>query len=218
MKKSGIILACLAAFVAAASAQGMGGGQAAPAQPMTLVQEVQAAFTSAANNVTRSAEGFPEDKYTWTPAVPAQPDNATIRSWAQLVAHMTDDANNNCWAIAGLAAAPAGVERGTPPPNEKSKADLVAGIKAALDTCTKAFANVTPANMMEPAPNGGRAMPSKLGRLVTYVAHANEHYGNMVTYMRLVGMVPPSSAGRAGGARPGGAPGGATPPGGMGGR
>jgi hypothetical protein len=211
MKQTGIILACCAAFAGAVAAQGqaMRGGQAGPAQPTSLVDEVKAAFTSAANNITRSADGFPEDKYTWTPTVPAQPDNATIRSWAQLVAHMTDDANNNCWSLAGLPAAPASVERGTPPPNSKSKADLVAGIKEAMDTCTKAFANVTPANMMEPA--GGRGNASKLGRLITYVAHANEHYGNMVTYMRLAGMVPPSSAGRGpGGGRPGG---GGMPPG-----
>lgn len=208
MKKTGITLACCTAFVAAATVIGaaspQGGPPAAPAQTPSLVAEVQAQFTAAANNITRAAEQFPEDKYTWTPTVPAQPDNATVRSWASLVAHMTDDANSNCWTLAGLAAAPASVERGTPAPNAKSKADLVAGIKSAMDTCTKAFANVTPATMSEPA--GGRGNASKLGRLIVYVAHANEHYGNMVTYMRLAGMVPPSSAGRAGGGRPGGAP------------
>jgi hypothetical protein len=192
MKKTGISLACCTAFAVAAAVSGAAQG----AQPTSLVAEVQAQFTSASNNITRAAEQFPEDKYTWTPAVPAQPDNATVRSWAQLVAHMTDDANNNCWAIAGLDAAPASVERGTPAPNEKSKADLVAGITSAMETCTKAFGALTPANMMEPA--GGRGNASKIGRLITYVAHANEHYGNMVTYMRLAGMVPPSSAGRAG--------------------
>jgi uncharacterized damage-inducible protein DinB len=203
MKKTAITLACSAAFIAAAATHGKAQG-GAPAAPASLVAEVQAQFTSASNNIVRSAEQFPEDKYAWTPTVPAQPDNATLRSWAQLVAHMTDDANNNCWTLAGLSAAPASVERGTPPPNQKTKADLVAGIKSAMETCTKAFAAVTPANMMEPA--GGRGNVSKLGRLITYVAHANEHYGNMVTYMRLAGMVPPSSAGR--GPRGGGAPGG----------
>jgi hypothetical protein len=204
MTKSAITLACSAAFVAAATIHGaaQGGAPAAPATPPSLVSEVQAQFTAVSNNIVRSAEQFPEDKYNWTPPVPAQPDNATVRSWASLVAHMTDDANNNCWTLAGLAAAPPSVERGTPAPNAKSKADLVAGVKGAMDTCTKAFGNVTAANMMEPA--GGRGNASKLGRLIVYVAHANEHYGNMVTYLRLAGVVPPSSAGR--GPRAGGAP------------
>jgi hypothetical protein len=215
MKTAGILLAWSAAFCAAtvvAQGQGMPGG-GAPAQPPSLVAEVQAQFTAVSTNVVRSAERFPEDKYKWTPPTPPQVDNATIRSWAQLVAHMTDDANGNCWMIAGLPAAPASVERGTPGPNDKSKADLVAGITEAMATCTKAFGNVTPANMSEPA--GGRGNASKLGQLITYVAHANEHYGNMVTYFRLAGLAPPSTADRpARGARPGGAPG-AAPQGGM---
>jgi hypothetical protein len=215
MKTAGILLAC--SFALAVTAVGVRGqgtqGGGTPAQPPSLVAEVQAQFTAASTNIVRSAERFPEDKYTWTPTIPAQVDNATIRSWAQLVAHMTDDANGNCWMMAGLAAAPASVERGTPAPNARPKAELVAGITEAMATCTKAFANVAPANMSEPS--GGRGNASKLGQLITYVAHANEHYGNMVTYYRLAGLAPPSTADRpARGARPGGAPG-AAPQGGM---
>ena len=136
--------------------------------------------------IEKVLEQFPEEKYTWQPT----PD---IRTWAQLVAHMTDDANINCWMIAGLPAAPASVERGSPAPDKKSKADLAAGFHAAIDVCQKAFSNLTQTNMMEPA--GGRGNNSKLGQLVTITAHANEHYGNMVTYMRLQKLVPPSSQG-----------------------
>jgi DinB superfamily len=165
--------------------------QGAPAgQPPGLITEVQRQYTTVANNSVASAEQFPEEKYTWQPT----PD---VRTWAQLVAHMTDDANGNCWAIAGLPAAPASVERGTPAPNSRTKADLVAGFHAAIDVCQKAFANLTPATMMESA--GGRGNNSKIGQLITITAHANEHYGNMVTYFRLQNMVPPSSQPRAGG-------------------
>jgi hypothetical protein len=168
--------------------------------PQTLVTEVQRQYVTVTNNASAAAEQFPEEKYTWQPT----PD---VRTWAQLVAHMTDDANSNCWMLAGLTAAPAPVERGTPAPNAKSKADLVAGYKAAIDVCKKAFDNVTPATMTDPS--GGRGNASKLGQLITITAHTNEHYGNMVTYMRLQTLVPPSSAGRGGmmGApRGGGAP------------
>jgi hypothetical protein len=183
--------------------QQMAGGRAAG--PSDLVAEVLAQYTQVTNNVAQSAESFPEDKYTWSPTIPTQPDNATIRTWAQLVAHMTDDANGSCWQIAGLSAAPARVENGTPAPNSRTKADLVAGYKAAVDVCKKAFANVTVANMQEPS--GGRGNASKLGALVTITAHTNEHYGNMVTYMRLAGIVPASTA-NAAARRGGGAPGG----------
>jgi uncharacterized damage-inducible protein DinB len=213
MKRAAITLACCAACAVAIGAQGMGQGmgggqmgQAPGGQPGNLVAEVTAQYTQVTNNVIQSAQQFPEDKYTWSPTIPPQPDNATIRSWAQLVAHMTDDANGNCWQIAGLTAAPARIENGQPAPNSRSKADLVAGYQAAVDVCRKALAAITPANMLEPS--GGRGNASKIGQMVTITAHTNEHYGNMVTYMRLAGVVPPSTANRArGGAPAGGAAG-----------
>jgi hypothetical protein len=192
MKQAAIIAACclaLGAGLVARQGQGMGPGQAAAPN---LVGEVQRQYTAVSTNASKAAEQFPEDKYKWQPT-------PEVRTWAQLVAHMTDDANGNCWQIAGLEARPAGVERGTPAPNDKSKADLVAGFKAAVDVCQKAFAAVTPENMLQPS--GGRGNASKIGQLITITAHANEHYGNMVTYMRLQGLVPPSSQ-RGGGPAP----------------
>lgn len=172
---------------------GQGGGQAMAGAP-NLVSEVLAQYTAVSTNAVNAADRFPDDKYTWVPPVPAQPDNASIRSWAQLVAHMTDDANANCWSVAGLSAAPARTENATPGPNQKSKADLVAAFKAAVGVCKDAFAKLTPAAMLEPA--GGRGNATKIGRLITITAHANEHYGNMVVYYRLLGLVPPSTADR----------------------
>jgi hypothetical protein len=201
MKNTGIVVACCCAmFAGAAAAQGPGQNQGAAPAPQTLVSEVQRQYVQVTNNAFAAAEQFPVEKYTWQPT----PD---VRTWAQLVAHMTDDANGNCWMLAGAAGAPVPVERGTPAPNEKSKTDLVAGYKSAIDLCKKAFDLVTPANMSDPS--GGRGNASKLGQLIAITAHTNEHYGNMVTYMRLQNLVPPSSQGRGapmGAPRGGGAP------------
>ena len=208
MKRVVIVFACCLAAAAIAVAQGqtgpaggqgtgqgaaMGPGQrqgAAP--PANLIEEVQRQYTSVSTNAVNAADRFPEDKYKWQPT--PMPE---VRTWAQLVAHMTDDANGNCWMLAGLSAAPPRVESGptaTPPPNEKSKADLVAGFRTAVDVCKKAFTTLTPANMLEPS--GGRGGSSKIGQLITITTHANEHYGNMVLYYRMAGMVPPSTADR----------------------
>ena len=156
-----------------------------PATPQSLISEVQRAYAAVGTNATSAAALFPEDKCGWQPA----PD---VRTWAQLVAHMTDDAHNNCAVISEMTAAPPSVERGQPPPNSRTKSELVAGFKAAVETCNKGFAALTPDNMLEPA--GGRGNASKLGQLITITAHANGHYGNMVTYMRLQTLVPPSTA------------------------
>ena len=182
MKRAWMVVPALCFVASNALAQAPAGSAATP---QSLIAEVQRLYAAVGANATGAAEAFPEDKYTWQP----KPD---VRTWAQLVAHMTDDAYNNCAVISGMAAAPPSVERGQPPPNNKSKAELVAGFKAAVDTCNKAFAALTPANYLDPA--GGRGNASKLGRLITITSHANEHYGNMVTYMRLQNLVPPSTA------------------------
>ena len=120
-----------------------------------------------------------------------------MRSWARLIGHITDDNNGACWALAGDAQAPARVDtqdNQESPANKLSKDDLVNGLKASVERCNKAFAAVTDANMGER--NGATGRRSKLGSLIYNTSHTNEHYGNIVTYMRLQGLVPPSSAGR----------------------
>lgn len=198
MRNIGTVIACCSILIAGIAAQGGGAAtgqppaQGAPAPPQTLVSEVQRQYTQVSNNFTRAAEVFPEEKYGWQPT----PD---VRTWTRLVAHMTDDNNNNCWMLAGLTERPATVESTmtAQPPATKTKAELVAGLKAAVELCNKAFASVTPENMLQPS--GGRGNSSKIGQLIVVTAHNNEHYGNMVTYMRLQGLVPPSTAGRMGG-------------------
>ncbi len=160
----------------------------APAQQQatSLVTEVQNTFNPIKGYITKSAEQFPEDKYTWQPT----PD---VRSWARLIAHISDDNNGACSALIGEQRparldAPDSAESAA---NKMTKADLVKALGDSFARCDKAFAAVTDANMMER--NGSR---SKIGTLIYNTSHINEHYGNIVTYMRLNNMVPPSTAGR----------------------
>ena len=74
--------------------------------------------------------------------------------------------------------------------NKMTKADIEKALAESFALCDKAFTLVTEANMMER--NGNR---SKIGTLISDTTHINEHYGNIVTYMRLNNMVPPSTAG-----------------------
>jgi hypothetical protein len=66
--------------------------------------------------------------------------------------------------------------------------------KESVERCNKAFAAVTEANMAERA--GATSPRSKIGALMYNTRYTNEHYGNIVTYIRLNGMVPPSTAER----------------------
>jgi len=165
-----------------------------PAQPLPplpgLVTEVKNAYTAVQNNIVKSVEQFPADKLTWQPT-PA------VRSWARLIGHITDDNNFSCWALAGDTQAPARVDptdNQDSPANKLSKDDLLKGLKESVERCNKAFAAVNETNMAERS--GPTSRRSKLFALIYNTSHTNEHYGNITTYMRLNGLVPPSSTPR----------------------
>jgi uncharacterized damage-inducible protein DinB len=173
-------------------AQAPAAGQPQPPPPALpgLIAEVRTMYTNIHNNITKSVEQFPADKLTWQPT-PA------VRSWARLIGHITDDNNGACYLLAGETTRPARVDatdNQDSPANKLSKDDLLKGYKESVERCNKAFAAVTDANMAERA--GPTSPRSKIGALTYNTSHTNEHYGNIVTYMRLNNMVPPSSAPR----------------------
>jgi hypothetical protein len=189
-------IAC--AVLAAASLSVSLSAQTPPAQPPSqplaplpgLVAEVKTIYTNIHTFITKSVEQFPADKLTWQPT-PA------VRSWARLIGHITDDNNGACYLLAGETTRPARVDNADTADsaaNKLSKDDLLKGYKESVERCNKAFAAVTEANMAErAAPASGR---SKIGNLIYNTSHTNEHYGNVVTYLRLNNLVPPSSAPR----------------------
>lgn len=185
MKQLVLFFACVFVLIAAVAAMPQA---PAPQQAPALVAEVQNTFNSIKGNITKSADQFPEDKYTWQPT-------PQVRSWARLIAHISDDNNGACSALIGEKR-PARLDTEDTPnsaANKTPKADLQKALTESFARCDKAFTAVTDANMMER--NGNR---SKIGTLIYNTSHINEHYGNLVTYMRLNNMVPPSTAGRMG--------------------
>jgi len=158
----------------------------APQQAPSLVTEVQNMFNAVKGNISKSADQFPEDKYTWQPT-------PEVRSWARLIAHIADDNNGACSGIIGEQR-PARLDTedtANSAANKTTKAELTKALGESFARCDKAFTMVTDANMMERSGNR-----SKIGMLMYNTSHINEHYGNVVTYMRLNNMVPPSTAGR----------------------
>jgi uncharacterized damage-inducible protein DinB len=193
MKKFASAAAAAVSLSVSLSAQApapAGQPQQPPAPLPGLVTEVKTIYTNVHNYITTAVEQFPADKLTWQPT-PA------VRSWARLIGHITDDNNGACFLLAGETQRPARVDNTDTvesAANKLSKDDLLKGHKESVERCQKAFAAVTEANMAERnGPTGGR---SKIGTLIYNTSHTNEHYGNIVTYMRLNNMVPPSTTPR----------------------
>jgi uncharacterized damage-inducible protein DinB len=130
--------------------------------------------------VLRTAEKVPENVYEFKPT----PD---VRSLGGVIGHIADGNNLLCGVAGGEKAAPN-------PVNEKktTRADLVAALQASFAACDKVFAETTDANASAPVDFFGQKQ-TRLGMLAFTTSHMWEHYGNLVTYMRLKNIVPPSS-------------------------
>ena len=125
-------------------------------------------FEEVSGWITSSAELVPADKYSYRPV-------GTVRTFGQQIAHVADAYAYYC----GSAKAGKSIE--WTDAVEKAggdKAALVAKLKAATGACAAVYSSATAAN----------ALP-----LMANIAHANLHYGNIITYMRMLGLTPPSS-------------------------
>jgi uncharacterized damage-inducible protein DinB len=173
MKKTMALALGMAMTSVALTAQS-GGGVA----PHVAILKTQA--ETIRSLVLRTAEKVPENLYEFKPT----PD---VRSLGGVLGHIADGNNLLCGMANGDKAAPN-------PVNEKktTRADLVAALKASFDGCDKVFASTTDANAAAPVDFFGQKQ-TRLGILAFNTSHMWEHYGNLVTYMRLKNIVPPSS-------------------------
>jgi uncharacterized damage-inducible protein DinB len=128
----------------------------------------------------RTAEQVPEEYYSFRPT-------EAVRSLGQILGHVADAQYYFCSMARG--------EKNPLPNIEKtktSKADLIAALKDAFAYCDNAYNSMTDSSGTEMVKFMGFDMP-KLGLLIGNNQHISEHYGNLVTYMRLKNIVPPSS-------------------------
>jgi uncharacterized damage-inducible protein DinB len=151
---------------------------AAPANPLTSSE--RGFYMLVSGEVVAAAVKMPEDNYSFKPT----PD---VRSFGQLVGHVADAQYLFCSTAIGDSVPPKGIEKST-----TSKADLVAALKEAVAYCGKTYASMTDAKGSQMTKFMGFDL-ARLTVLSVNTAHADEHYGNMVTYLRLKGIVPPSS-------------------------
>jgi uncharacterized damage-inducible protein DinB len=130
--------------------------------------------------VLKSLDKMPEDKYSFKPS-------ADVRSYGQVLAHIADGQYVLCGTV----------KEGKPQfkGNEKTATTKTAIVKALNDGfayCDAVYASLTDASSAEIVSWFGQKR-TKLSVLDFNIAHTMEHYGNLVTYMRMNGIVPPSS-------------------------
>ncbi len=151
---------------------------APPANPITASEKGLYSFVS--NAVIGAAQKMPEENYSFKPT----PD---VRNFGQLVGHVADASYMFCSQALGEPNPMKDIEK-----TKTSKADLVAAVKDAVAYCNKAFDSMTDVKGSQMVKLFNFDM-AKLTLFSLNTAHTDEHYGNMVTYLRLKGIVPPTS-------------------------
>ena len=173
-----LLLACTAPVLA----------QKPAAKPPTITPTASARmlWEDVRNYVTQAADDFPEAKFDFRPT----PD---VRTFGELIAHVAGAQQMFCAIALGEKVPDEGaVQKAT-----KTKADLVKALAASNTYCAHAYAQ-SEARSTAMVELFGEKRPV-LFVLLENATHDNEHYGNIVTYMRMNGMVPPSSKPRPGG-------------------
>jgi hypothetical protein len=150
-----------------------------------LSSEVKQSYNNIKNNLLKAADKMSEADYSFK----ATPE---VRPFGQLVAHVADAQLRTCSTVNGEP------KQGSAA-SKTAKADLVAALKEAFAECDKAYDSLNDATANQMVAMGGRGQRSKLGILYGNVSHDNEMYGAMSVYMRLKGVIPPSTEGRAAG-------------------
>ena len=147
-----------------------------------LSTEAKQVYTSVKNNILRSAEKMPEENYAFKPA-------PRVRTFGQLLGHVAEEQYIFCSAVRGEQKA-ADIEK-----TKSSKADLLAALRESFSYCDAAYDGLTDAAAVDMV-KVGAAEHTKLRMLWVNTVHDESHYGNMVTYLRIKGLVPPSTEGQ----------------------
>lgn len=149
------------------------------AQNNPLSAETKGYYTMVKTNIIKSAEKMPEADYSFRPT-PA------VRTFGQLIAHVADAQYEFCSPVRGEQKS-SDIEK-----TVTGKAELISALKTAFAYCDEAYNSMTDAHAADKIKffGGNR---TKLVTLEFATMHDDEHYGNIVTYLRMKGLVPPSS-------------------------
>ena len=155
--------------------------QEQPANPLFATSK--AMYGISKGDVMGSVDKIPEDLWSFQPT-------KDVRTIGQLFAHIADGQYEFCGVATQGKPVTKDIEK-----TAKTKAEIVAALKEAFAYCDAAYGDLTDAKAPEIVTFFGMRI-TRLGAMDFNVAHNMEHYGNLVTYMRLKGIVPPSSAPR----------------------
>jgi uncharacterized damage-inducible protein DinB len=148
-----------------------------------LSDELRHSYAAVKNDILRSAEKMPEENYSFRPA-------PRVRTFGEILGHIAQEQYLFFCGPAKGDNKTADIEK-----TKTSKADLLTALHESFAYCDGVYNSMTDAKLTEVVDTGG-SKHTKSGLLWFNINHDTGHYGNIVTYLRIKGIVPPSTEGQ----------------------
>jgi uncharacterized damage-inducible protein DinB len=195
-----VLTAALSVAAASAYAQATKSSPAAgasPSTPPTIASAIDREISIVEKEVLEAAEAMPENKFDFSPEklnVPGS-DYKGVRTFGEQLKHIAAS-NYLIWSPITGEKPPDNVNEGKGPDNMKAKADIIKFVKDSFAFGHKAVATLNSSNLVEPITSSSGRQTTRLFLATFAPAHCFDHYGQMIEYLRMNGIVPPASRGR----------------------
>ena len=188
---SAILIFTAAAVVQDTRSAAASSASQSPQSPPTIASIVDREISTVEKQIVEAAEAMPEDKFNFSPEslnIPGS-EYKGVRTFAVQVKHVASS-NYFIWSPLTGDKVPESIKDGNGPADLKTKADIIKFLKDSFALGHKAAATLTAENMLQTT---GNSKSTRLRLAEFGVAHAYDHYGQMVEYLRMNGIVPPAS-------------------------
>ena len=190
-------LAGASAYAQAAKSSPAAGASASPSTPPTIASAIDREISIVEKELIDAAEAMPEAKFDFSPEKLnlAGSDYKGVRTFGEQLKHVAAS-NYLIWSPITGEKAPDTVNEGKGPDNMKAKAEIIKFLKDSFAFGHKSVATLNSSNLIEQITSGSGKPTTRLFLATFAPAHAFEHYGQIVEYLRMNGIVPPASRGQ----------------------
>jgi uncharacterized damage-inducible protein DinB len=190
-------LAAASAYTQPAKSPPAAGTAASPSTPLTIASAIDREISLVEKEVVEAAEAMPEDKFDFSPEKLNLPDSdyKGVRTFGEQLKHIAAS-NYLIWSPITGEKPPDTVNDGKGPDNMKAKAEIIQFLKDSFAFGHKAVATLNDSNLVQPVIRNNRPPTTRLFLATFAPAHAFDHYGQMIEYLRMNGIVPPASRGK----------------------
>ena len=202
LQTSLLLIAALSLAAASVHAQGAksspaAGVSASPSTPATIASAIDREISLVEKEVVEAAEAMPEGKFDFSPEKLniAGSDYKGVRTFGQQIKHVAAS-NYLIWSPITGEKAPENVNDGKGPDNMTAKADIIKYLKDSFAFGHNAVATLNDSNLVQPIIRNNRPPTTRLFLATFAAAHAFDHYGQLVEYLRMNGIIPPASRGQ----------------------